>query len=1267
MRGSTKHQSRGTDSQDRRRKISVGPIDFEQRREHIRLAYSKSIRESQVLEARQKAAEDEPLPSLPSLPSGQIAESHQPVRSLSEENSQNQSGKAANTPALTISTSQAADSASSASQVLKDSPTLGLPGRFPEATPPLSQEEIPQSAVSAGSTSTEFDNEPQTTPAVPGQHYSPLDVPRTIIEPPSPQVSQAPYRKSEYKYPFADEVGMINEETQVKHNAATSISEAISYQGWSSAAPSVTNDDFEESFNRPPPQPESYETTVTILPPQDPTENMPTQLVPPVPFPRMLQQDESDYCSEFDNGPEASQNRYHGSEYATTDACTEDTDDRDRVERHYGEEFASRRASTCASSDVGALQDHAYDQPFATATTSGLGIPPYSQQGKRSSHQSAWTDYSVETSDGALGTDSPFARSQHQLPEVDTGEGFSVPYLSPRRPPVPSHLPSPDHEPPPIPASASGSAYNSRPSSAYYDQSYNSTLLNSERESDDYASYNDTPRSVDTPSFEAGEQDSLERNSADADGKSLIADGDEPTGKERQRLVQRRNVIRELVDTEAVFVRDMNIVEEIYKGTAEACPKLDDQTVKIVFRNSHEIIEFHTSFLAELKVAVAGVYVPKGGRTAKAKQAFTTAESDVPHDELSDTKDRETAIGEVFQRNIEKMKTVHENFLRNSDQAAKRLIQIQQDSTVKVWLTECNEVAKDLTAAWDLDSLLIKPMQRITKYPNIIITMLQHTPQHHPDREELIKAKDILETAIIEINKTKKNFELVGQIVGRKRKESDVKGGLARAFGKRVDKLQTSGARPIDDAAYTKLKEKFGDDYLRLQVVLRDVEFYTRQVSEYVHEFLQYLSSIELVMRLQPGSYPELESKWVQFNISMRDLEKVVLEDHLAHVRKQVIEPFEQVIKAYGNPSLAMKKRQKRRADFEKAEQLRRGGKSLDPKLRELVEQYDALNDALLKELPKLSALTERVGNICLGNFVNIQANWYRIWKEKMKTVLIDCPEMPEPQDIVSAFQQDHPYAADQLANIGILNPASRGRPSQSATNSIDEGHRYMRSRTADPDRRGRGLSMNNDTASSSDLTPRNSDSISMTPSYNASLTAAGSSGNAPSPHQYYYRDYYSGIQQYAGSSASPKSSEVGAASSKSLAGTGHTSTRPSTSRSYDSGGIPRHSSESSRYKRDSNTYSANQLPQDTSRFSNLFHSALPLNDGPNESQRSSRASSRDRGQEGDGYNVLWLAASLFEFNITTTKHEAGYPYLTYQAGEVSLLRSATATLRSTC
>ena len=78
------------------------------------------------------------------------------------------------------------------------------------------------------------------------------------------------------------------------------------------------------------------------------------------------------------------------------------------------------------------------------------------------------------------------------------------------------------------------------------------------------------------------------------------------------------------------------------------------------------------------------------------------------------------------------------------------------------------------------------------------------------------------------------------------------------------------------------MHEKFGDDYLRLQVVLRDVEFYTRQANTYVNDFLRFLSCMELVMRVSPSPYPELESKWARFNMSMRDMGTVALEDHVS-------------------------------------------------------------------------------------------------------------------------------------------------------------------------------------------------------------------------------------------------------------------------------------------------------------------------------------------------------------------------------------------------
>lgn len=378
----------------------------------------------------------------------------------------------------------------------------------------------------------------------------------------------------------------------------------------------------------------------------------------------------------------------------------------------------------------------------------------------------------------------------------------------------------------------------------------------------------------------------------------------------------------------------------------------------------------------------------------------------------------------------------------------------------------------------------------------------------------------------------------------------------------------------------------------------------------------------------------------------------------MTQIRKNVIEPFEHVIKSYGNPSLAMKKRQKRRIVWERAEQLKKAGKSIDPKLKELVEQYEALNDTLIKELPKLSALTEKMGNICLGNLINIQADWYFVWREKMRAVLADGPETPALEDIVAAFQRDFPYANEMMSNIGIINPAYRGRVSQSTASGEDALPR-TRGRTSEAENRAlsqSSQSMNGEAAPvlpAPDFGKRHSGSFTLSP---ISSSAPGIGTTAPSPHQYYYRDFYAGLSNnnQAGM-GSPRSADVP---------TGHRSlgnTRPSTGKSFDSSAMTmamatsRQSSESAPHiRRDSgNTFYSSHHQNESRRFSNLFHSALPLPDGPEESQRSSRASSRERAHASDGYNVLWLAASLFEFNISTTKHEAGYPYLTYQAGEV--------------
>ncbi|KAI1174953.1 hypothetical protein F4777DRAFT_552025 [Nemania sp. FL0916] len=857
---------------------------------------------------------------------------------------------------------------------------------------------------------------------------------------------------------------------------------------------------------------------------------------------------------------------------------------------------------------------------------------------------------------------------QHRLPELDTGEEFDAAILSHKKSLDSSIIPIlPDHSPPPPPETAPfHDAVDSAPPSEYYDETRPSSFLHDDRDDQGLGLIDPLKPGIDLFVPSVSNAQSIDQGSLTAsEGRPSVSSrlasqqtlvesinveqtSDMPP-KEKKRLYTRLEIIKELIDTETFFIRDMNIVEEIYKGTAEACPKLDDNTIKLIFRNTDKIIQFHSSFLVELKAGVSSIYTP---RTRHVQRDTTTGNDGAPlssvstaaSGQLNDDKDRETSLGPLFIRNIENMKQVHEAFLKNSDHAAKRLIQIQEDPGVQVWLNECNEVARELTRAWNLDSLLIKPMQRITKYPTLLIQLLHETPADHPDRPSLESAKTALENAIEEINKTKKNFELVGQIVGRRRKESDVKAGLARAFGKRVDKLQAASNRPPEDTEYLKLHEKFTEDFCRLQIVLRDVEEYTVKVTTYVHEFLQYLSSMELVMRLQPSPHPEIESKWVRFNVSMRDIEKIALAQHISQVRKQVIEPFELVIKSHSNPALAMKKRSKRRIDYEKYIQLQKAGKKIDKQLLEVVEQYEALNEALKKELPKLSALTEKVGKICLSNFVDLQVQWYSIWKEKVRSVLDD-PQVPEIASITSTFFQDYKFQEEQINTIAIVNPASKGRPSHST--SVDEASSRFRLRPVDLSPRHRGLSLNSDivpTLPTPDFMKRNS----------GHFTASSSIASVSSTSQS-YRDFYSGVNGHARlPTDSPKAPEFPSAS-RSLAAT---PARPSTGQSHDSSGPTRQSVESSsqsgRYSNSAQP-SPYQVP-DGHRFSGIFQSALPLSDAQErhiwQSQVSSRASSRER-KPINGYNVLWLAASLFEFNIQTAKHEAGYPYLTYQAGEI--------------
>ncbi|KAK5159133.1 hypothetical protein LTR04_005100 [Oleoguttula sp. CCFEE 6159] len=755
---------------------------------------------------------------------------------------------------------------------------------------------------------------------------------------------------------------------------------------------------------------------------------------------------------------------------------------------------------------------------------------------------------------------------------------------------------------------------------------------------------------------------------------------------EQRRLKKRKFLIKEIVDTEFSYHHDMKIIEDMYKGTSTM---ISEEDRRILFGNSDQIVEFSLHLLDVLRQAASSVYtMPRSIRWRLKRGSMSTSHSgntdqsslngpDIPEDE----DDRQTTIGQAFGHNIARMEKVYSTYLKNNNAAAARLQKIQSQRHVAQWLHECQEAAKDITSAWDLGSLIVKPVQRLLKYPLLLKELLEVTPENHPDYAALdIAAREIVGVAQ-RIDEAKKRAELIDQVVNRKRKESDVRiGGLSKAFGRRTEKLrqQVGLSDAVEDPVYKAISEKWGGHYIILQVVMRDVERYLAEVQDFVDHHNGLVVAMEAIIDVGQSQLPEVESKWRRYAMAIRELTTTALPEHVgfafilllrangtdirqkAAVHKRVTDPLVTAIKLHVSPDMLMQKRKKRIVDYAKFKATTARGEKPDKKTQELAEQYLALNETLKDELPKLYSLSAELSEACLKTFVDIQQQWLLIWQRKISSMLEDQQIPKSFSEISEAFSADHDITLAQVESLGLCNgsmlheTANFLSPSSTMYND-DSNFSYKRSGTLTSSKRT--MSVN------SDLSPvlptpdfaRHSGGFALGPFGEAMFAPNGLSTSVGRMRA------SSGVSSRG--SSTPTANSVPASGPHSLSNTMLASSyfmprsSASTGRSIDpSPAPPRLSADIPRSPRPisgSNYFSSNLLSSQRSnaspatRFSGVISSALPLSDSPDPTRPATPQLSSNN------VPVLFLAASLFEFNIDNTRKEAGYPYLSYVCGEI--------------
>ncbi|QRV98408.1 RhoGEF domain protein [Ceratobasidium sp. AG-Ba] len=171
-------------------------------------------------------------------------------------------------------------------------------------------------------------------------------------------------------------------------------------------------------------------------------------------------------------------------------------------------------------------------------------------------------------------------------------------------------------------------------------------------------------------------------------------------------------------------------------------PPMTSQDVKIIFGNIEALAGFADELSDKLEVALGNV-VPGGTG--------------------------EDCVGELFCELAPKMTPMYLGYITRHPAAVARYTALTTNPTPAMtqYLATTRAMTSSITHAWDLPSLIIKPLQRLLKYPLILQTILDDTPSSmgHKDRAALALAKGKMEEVARQVNEGRRRYEVVKTVL----------------------------------------------------------------------------------------------------------------------------------------------------------------------------------------------------------------------------------------------------------------------------------------------------------------------------------------------------------------------------------------------------------------------------------------------------------------------------------------------------------------------
>ncbi|XP_030019069.1 dynamin-binding protein isoform X2 [Sphaeramia orbicularis] len=453
--------------------------------------------------------------------------------------------------------------------------------------------------------------------------------------------------------------------------------------------------------------------------------------------------------------------------------------------------------------------------------------------------------------------------------------------------------------------------------------------------------------------------------------------------------------------------------------TQTASTGAEDPEVRMLEKRSkviEELLQTEKDYIKDLQMCVEEIIEPLQQKQVKNVDfdglfGNITTVIDLSQ-RLCDTLHDTDSIGKVFLDYKAELEEVYKIYCQNHDDAISLLESYEKDETIQRHVLECLERLRGKTNYINLGSFLIKPVQRVMRYPLLLMELLGATPESHHDRPQLTQALQAVKEINVNINEYKRRKDLV--VKYRKGDEDTFIDKISKlsmhSIIKKSNRVSShlkhlTGISPqVKDEAFDEAEKKFRLQERLIKSFIRDISLYLQHIRESAS--VKVLAAISFCDIYTERSILDPE----RFQRAHRCISDKQFTEFKERTEALVINPLTQLLLMFAGPHKLIQKRFDKLLDYdnckERADRLK--DRRVQDELQVARNTYEALNAQLLDELPKFYVTAEELFTGCVRAFAQAQKDFMKTTLGELKPLLQFSSKVSTEGNLIAKFQEEY-------------------------------------------------------------------------------------------------------------------------------------------------------------------------------------------------------------------------------------------------------------------